>query len=330
MTTSQNNNFDWEVYMANYPELLELQTEQDALSHFHQVGQHENRTDEVPDIFDAEKYAKSVPQLSLKTLRDAYIHFMKKGLALQNQQSHSPYENLFRAQYHKILKHNQSALHAPATSLKPFVLPPRPKIVPKTIAPHSQGRPKTPSILSSMHEPPKTLRPKPKVIENHQPSKVPASVPSIAHKVHNVKLTSADPRKASTQQAIAENVHAKNANIGGRVVVGPVKVHPHVLSSTEKTSRFFSQNQPRNVQETTGHDMRHRLHAPRTTIEKTFKAPDPLPRRPPATPTNNEMTHRLFSPQNSVKVPRADIIRHASTSSHQSLQLRPLPNFNKR
>ena len=69
MAISQNNNFDWEVYIANYPDLLVILTQKDALAHYAEAGQMENRTDEVPDIFDAEKYSKTFPHLSLKNYK---------------------------------------------------------------------------------------------------------------------------------------------------------------------------------------------------------------------------------------------------------------------
>lgn len=74
-------NFDWEIYLLNYPELVQkgIRTKNDACSHYKSIGFWEKRSCSISDKFDAEKYLKTYAYLGLKTPRDAYMHFMRIG-----------------------------------------------------------------------------------------------------------------------------------------------------------------------------------------------------------------------------------------------------------
>lgn len=69
-------NFDWEIYLLNYPELVNkgIKTKEDAINHYKKIGFFENRSFKITGNFDAEKYLKEHASIGLKTPRDAYIH----------------------------------------------------------------------------------------------------------------------------------------------------------------------------------------------------------------------------------------------------------------
>lgn len=77
--------FDWEIYLLNYPELMEkgIRTKEDACNHYKKIGFWEKRNCLISDKFDAERYLKAYGHLGLKTPRDAYIHFMRVGRVLR-------------------------------------------------------------------------------------------------------------------------------------------------------------------------------------------------------------------------------------------------------
>lgn len=81
-------NFDWEIYLLNYPELAKhgILTKADACAHYKKIGYWEKRSCAISDKFDAEKYLKTHGHLGLKTPRDAYIHFMKIGSLIKKHE----------------------------------------------------------------------------------------------------------------------------------------------------------------------------------------------------------------------------------------------------
>lgn len=147
--------FDWEIYLLNYPELTDLQTQQDTALHYAHVGHLENRTDRISELFDWERYANAYKHLWLVTPREAYIHFMRHGLKYKQENSSQPLHMLILAQYDKIIKHNQSLIKTPTIPLKPFTLPPRPKN--QTSSPEHR-QPHAPNVLNPPKEPLKTPR----------------------------------------------------------------------------------------------------------------------------------------------------------------------------
>lgn len=78
-------NFDWEIYLLNYPELVQkgINTKSAACHHYKTIGFWEQRSCSISDKFDSEKYLKTYSYLGLKTPRDAYIHFMKVGTLMK-------------------------------------------------------------------------------------------------------------------------------------------------------------------------------------------------------------------------------------------------------
>lgn len=81
-------NFDWEIYLLNYPELVQngIRTKADACGHYKKIGYWEKRSCSISDKFDAEKYLKTHAHLGLKTHRDAYMHFMKVGSLIKKHE----------------------------------------------------------------------------------------------------------------------------------------------------------------------------------------------------------------------------------------------------
>lgn len=80
--------FDWEVYLLNYPELFSkgVWTKQDACNHYKNIGFWERRSSRVPDTFNASSYMQTHSHLGLKTRREAYIHFMNVGKVLRRNE----------------------------------------------------------------------------------------------------------------------------------------------------------------------------------------------------------------------------------------------------
>ena len=147
-------NFDWEIYLLNYPE-LSFQTQQDTALHYAHVGHLENRTDKIPELFDWERYANAYKHLWLTTPREAYIHFMRLGLKYKQENSVQPLHMLILAQYDKIIAHHQSKIRTPTVPVKPFTLPPRPKN--QTSSPEHR-QPQAPNVLNPPKEPLKKPR----------------------------------------------------------------------------------------------------------------------------------------------------------------------------
>ena len=158
--------FDWEIYLLNYPELTDLQTQQDTVLHYAHVGHLENRTDQISELFDWERYANAYKHLWLITPREAYIHFMRHGLKYKQENSSQPLHMLIIAQYDKIIEHNQSRIRTPTVPMKPFTLPPRPKN--QTSSPEHR-QPHAPNVLNPPKQPLKTPRSDDTIADRLQP-----------------------------------------------------------------------------------------------------------------------------------------------------------------
>lgn len=143
-------NFDKEIYRLNYPELIP--TQQDAIVHYAHVGHLENRTDQVPTLFDWEKYANTYRHLCLSTPRDAYLHFARLGLKYKQEKTKKPIAMLFLSQYEKIMEYNQSRVWLSGIN---FHFPPPPK---NMTTPSQYRQPNTPDLLTPPKEPLKTPR----------------------------------------------------------------------------------------------------------------------------------------------------------------------------
>lgn len=91
--------FDWEIYLLNYPELVAngVRTKNDAHNHFKSVGYWEKRSSQVPASFNADRYMKSHGYLGLRSPREAYIHFMRVGSVMKRHEgfrrTSQPYRN---------------------------------------------------------------------------------------------------------------------------------------------------------------------------------------------------------------------------------------------
>lgn len=157
-------NFDWEIYRLNYPEFIGLlQTQHDALFHYAHVGRLENRTDQVPSIFDWERYANTYKHLSLNTPRESYLHFACLGLKYKKEKTTSPLGMLLLSQYEKIMEHNRSMVR-PVN--KDFRLPPLPK---NMTSPPQYRQTNAPNLLNPPKEPLQKPRPTDPVAGQLQP-----------------------------------------------------------------------------------------------------------------------------------------------------------------
>lgn len=80
--------FDWEIYLLNYPELVAkgIRSKNDAYNHYRRTGHLENRTSQIPSSFNAERYIRFHGHLGLKTPREAYIHYMRIGKVVKRNE----------------------------------------------------------------------------------------------------------------------------------------------------------------------------------------------------------------------------------------------------
>lgn len=81
MTEPDLTNFDWQIYLFKYPDLIEngVRTKNDACIHYKNIGYLENRSCEIPSSFDAERYIRLYRNMGITTPKDAYIHYKKVG-----------------------------------------------------------------------------------------------------------------------------------------------------------------------------------------------------------------------------------------------------------
>lgn len=191
--TDNLKNFDWEIYLLNYPDLVDLKTRQDACLHYTHIGQYENRSDEIPNNFDAERYLKTYSHLWLKTERDAYIHFMKMGASYEQDNANiNPLRLLISSEYQKIVEHNNQLLWEAPNHIEPFVLPPRPK-APTVSEPRP---PQIPSVLKPPKGPPKNPRSTQPIVERRIPPKIVTKIEVIKPlKPTDTKTTFLVPKK---------------------------------------------------------------------------------------------------------------------------------------
>lgn len=80
--------FDWEVYLLNYPELFTkgVRTRQDAYNHYKNIGFWEKRSSRVPEKFNSTSYIQAHGHLGIKTPREAYLHFMRVGKVVRRNE----------------------------------------------------------------------------------------------------------------------------------------------------------------------------------------------------------------------------------------------------
>ena len=93
------SNFDWEVYLLNYPELASrgIRTEHDACQHYKSHGFWEKRSSQVPSSFHAEQYMARHSHLGLKSPREAYLHFMRIGTVVRRAEGFRRTSQAYRA-----------------------------------------------------------------------------------------------------------------------------------------------------------------------------------------------------------------------------------------
>jgi len=131
-------NFDWEIYLLNYPELASkgVKTREDAINHYKRVGFFENRSSKILASFDAEKYIKEHSSLGLKTPREAYIHFMRvKSLTKKNEEfkrNIQAYRVPVASQHRRPIHNNKVFIkqNQPSTQIHPM---PKPQQQPRRI-----------------------------------------------------------------------------------------------------------------------------------------------------------------------------------------------------
>lgn len=245
------NNFDWEIYLLNYPDLVDLETENDVCLHYIQIGYLENRTDKIPEIFDVEKYFNTYQHLRLHTARDAYIHFMKLGLMCHREGSKNPLHLLVYAQYNKIINHNKSLLIKPPKHVKPFVLPPKPK----TTESSGPRIPVAPNAFNPPKEPLKQSRPTQTIFDQIQP-KVMATTPHFKQQIQTTASSiikpkptqkpTIEPAQQSTLSQTRESAPT-NTDIPKRQPQAPTSIHlPKELFRKPKPIQpIFDQVQPK-------------------------------------------------------------------------------------
>jgi hypothetical protein len=80
--------FDWEIYLLNYPELVNqgIRTKIDACDHYKKTGFLQKRSYQIPTSFNSERYIRAHGHLGLATPREAYIHFMKIGTVVRKNE----------------------------------------------------------------------------------------------------------------------------------------------------------------------------------------------------------------------------------------------------
>ncbi len=117
--------FDWEVYLLNYPELVAkgIRTKNDACGHYKASGYWEKRSSQVPASFNAERYMKFHSHLGLKSPRDAYIHFMRIGSVIKRnndfKRTSQPYRTPVASQYRRPVITNTKTAAVTAKPSKP-------------------------------------------------------------------------------------------------------------------------------------------------------------------------------------------------------------------
>lgn len=243
------NNFDWEIYLMNYPDLIDLQTEQDASLHYIHIGHLENRTDQIPEIFDVEKYFNTYPHLRFQTARDAYLHFMKLGILYNQQVPCTPFQLLTTNQYNKIIKYNRSLLRKPPAHVKPFVPPPRPKV------PVSSGPriPKAPNAFNPPKEPLKKSRPTQSIFNQIQP-KIVATNPSIKQQIQTTASSIIKPKppqkstiEPNPQTTLSEIRESVKPNVLKRQPQAPIAIHlpKELFKKPKPTQAIFDQVLPK-------------------------------------------------------------------------------------
>ena len=120
--------FDWEVYLLNYPELVAkgIRTKNDACNHFKASGHWEKRSSRIPTSFHAERYMKSHSYLGFKSPREAYIHYMKVGSMVRKndgfKRTSQPYRTPVASQYRRPVPTNIKT--STSTVVKPNNKPP--------------------------------------------------------------------------------------------------------------------------------------------------------------------------------------------------------------
>jgi len=144
-------NFDWEIYLLNYPELIAkgVRTKNDAHNHFKSIGHWEKRSCQVPASFNADRYMKSHSYLNFQSPRDAYIHSMRVGSVLKRNEgfrrTSQAYRNPTASQPRRPPSISKMAIRPskPPTKIHPLPNPslPRPRrVAPAVIAKNHTAR----------------------------------------------------------------------------------------------------------------------------------------------------------------------------------------------
>lgn len=176
MTDIDMSDFDWEIYLFKYPDLIQqgIRTKQDACRHYKNYGFSENRNCMVPSSFDAEKYIRLYRFLGLKTPKDAYLHYMKIGTFLNKVKKHVNNDlqvdmSIFQQKPKEIFTHRKPKAPEKLHPIKPSTKP-KPHFVTHTLVPLSSDNysvPKPPVIILPRRKPalvPTVLYPlKPKI-----------------------------------------------------------------------------------------------------------------------------------------------------------------------
>jgi hypothetical protein len=184
--------FDWEIYLLNYPELVAkgIRTKNDACNHYKSSGYWEKRSSQIPPSFHAERYMKSYSHLGLKTPREAYIHFMKVGSIINKHEgfkrTSQPYRTPAASQHRRPIpvKTSTSSVvkpnNKPPTTIHPMPNPslqrPRRVVQPAIVKHHvasirQKQKPNNiiPSLLSMHHVKRNVRQAKPGELVLHEP-----------------------------------------------------------------------------------------------------------------------------------------------------------------
>jgi hypothetical protein len=232
-----SKNFDWEVYLLNYPDLVDLSTQQDAFLHYSQVGTFQNRTDYVPEIFDWEKYLQTYSHLTLlNTARDAYIHFMKFAMKCASEWPvQKPLHMLMSSEYNTIIEYNNSLL-IDYTPPKPFVLPAQPSFVSVPKPRQTQ----VPNLFNPLKAPLKNPR--------SQVAPVKQTTTTAQFRPHRVPT---DPKRTPQAPSHYQPFNKPQQVLQRKPIVEPTKVEakrpaPRVPTEPKRASHAPSQFQPFN------------------------------------------------------------------------------------
>lgn len=121
--------FDWEIYLLNYPELVEkgIRTKPDACDHYKKIGFWEKRSCKIPPQFNAGIYLKANSHLGLRNNRDAYIHYMRIGSMIKKNEGFKRGTQAYRmplaSQYRKPSDNNKTFIKqepAPTIPISPI------------------------------------------------------------------------------------------------------------------------------------------------------------------------------------------------------------------